>query len=418
MFLGLAVVGSLFLLLFIIVSLFAPAFPYRLLERMDVRSDQFLHFLSTSTVARVHEGTSFELFRNGPQFYPAMIETIGRAEHSVNMECYVFRRGATADRIVAALAERARAGVQVRVLLDYIGSFRLRGEPVRTLRRAGCQLGFYQPITWHSLSRINSRTHREILVVDGRTAFVGGAGVADTWGVPTDGKPTWRDTMVRVHGTVVASIQAAFAENWLEYSGEILSGPGQFPPLAPAGSIRTLFAKSSDDDRATISRVLFQSLIESATESLLICTPYFLPDRQLRRAFIAAAKRRVRITIVVPGPETDQRWVRIVSRRHFGELLKGGLRIFEYQPSMIHQKLMIVDGYGVVLGTTNFDNRSFEHNEEDDLVLLDAGAASQFEALYRRDLEDSQEITLEGWQRRPVWERALGGGGWILERQQ
>ncbi len=413
-----AIVGSLFLLLFIIVALFNPAFPYRLLERMDVRGDEFLHFLSTSTAARVHHGTSIELFRNGSAFYPAMIEAIGGAEHSVNLECYILRRGVTADRFIAALCERARAGVHVRVLLDYIGSFRFTGQPAQRLREAGCQLGFYQPIRWHSLLRINSRTHREILVVDGRTAFVGGAGVADTWGVPQEGKPTWRDTMVRVRGSVVASIQAAFAENWLEYSGEILSGPDQFPLLAPAGEIRALFTKSSNDDRATISRVLFQSLIDSAAESLLICTPYFLPDAQLRKVLVAAVRRGVRIAVVVPGPATDQQWVRIASRRHFGQLLEVGIRIFEYQPSMIHQKLMIVDGRWVVLGTTNFDNRSFEHNEEDDLVMDSQAMAGDFARLFQGDVDESREVTLEEWQGRPLWERALGGGGWILERQQ
>jgi cardiolipin synthase len=265
---------------------------------------------------------------------------------------------------------------------------------------------------------LNNRTHRELLVIDGRTAFVGGAGIADWWVHDERRARAWRDTMARIEGAVVAGLQGVFVENWLECCGEIMTSGAFFPRLEPAGDITAFVVKSSPSDRATASRVAFQLLIEGATSDVRISTPYFLPDRTLRGALISTAARGVDVRVLVPGPATDQKWVRIASRRLYGQLLRGGVRIFEYQPSMTHVKALIVDKDWSVIGTTNIDNRSFEHNDEVNVAMLDRGINQRLLQDFDRDLEASREVTLDAWRRRPLWERMIGPIAWILERQQ
>ena len=224
--------------------------------------------------------------------------------------------------------------------------------------------------------------------------------------------------MARIEGPVVGALQGVAAENWLECCGEILTGPEFFPDLEPAGDTTAFVVKSSPADRATASRVAFQLLMEGADHHIRINTPYFLPDRSLRRALTSIARRGVVVTIIVPGPDTDQRWVRLASRRMWGPLLAAGVRIFEYRPSMMHAKVIIIDGEWALLGTTNMDNRSFEHNDEINVAMRDRAVAGRLLADYERDLIDSTEMTLERWQRRPLWEKIVGPFVWILERQQ
>jgi cardiolipin synthase len=334
------------------------------------------------------------------------------------MEAYIFQPGKVTDQFVAALSERARHGVNVTVVVDAIGSFSLWGRPLRKLREAGCRIEAYQRLQWYSLARLNNRTHRELLVVDGRIAFAGGAGIADWWMFKGDHKKPWRDTMARIEGPVVAALQGVAAENWLECCGEILTGPEYFPELHPAGQTTAFVVKSSPSDRATASRVTFQLLMEGADHHVRISTPYFLPDRALRRALVGIAKRGVVVTVIVPGSATDQKWVRLASRRMWGPLLEAGVRIFEYRDTMMHAKVLVVDGEWSVIGTTNMDNRSFEHNDEVNVAMCDRGVAGRLLADYERDLVDSTEITLAAWKQRPLWEKIVGPFVWILERQQ
>ena len=415
----LSVAGAIFLTWLVLVFLFSPGINYHLSQRTSLDHADFLYTLQSTCQAALHRGNRITIYTNGPQFYPAMLEAIRGATESVNMECYIFQPGRIADQFIDALSERARSGVNVTIVVDAIGSFSLWGRPAHRLRKAGCRIESYQRLRWYSLARINNRTHRELLVVDGRIAFTGGAGIADWWAFPDKGcSRPWRDTMARVEGPVVAALQGVAAENWLECCGEILTGAQYFPDLTPAGNTTAFVVRSSPADRATVSRVTFQVLMEAADRELQICTPYFLPDRALRRAIVRIAKRGVSVTVIVPGYRTDQRWVRLASRRMWGELLEAGVRIFEYREAMCHMKVLIADRAWSVLGTTNIDNRSFEHNDEVNLAMYDREVAERLLADYQRDLEDSEEISLERWRRRPLWEKIVGPFVWILERQQ
>ena len=414
----LAVAGGIFLAWVILVFLFTPGINYHLSRRTSVHADDFLYTIQSTCQAALHHGNSVEILTNGAEFYPAMLDAIRSATRSVNMECYIFQPGRVANQFIEALSERARKGVNVTIVVDAIGSFSLWGRPVRRLRKAGCRIESYQRLNWYRLARINNRTHRELLVIDGRVAFAGGAGVADWWMHPQRGARPWRDTMARIEGPVVAAIQGVAAENWLECCGEILTGPEYFPNLDTVGTTTAFVVRSSPSDRATASRVAFQLLIEGADQQVRISTPYFLPDRAFRRALVAIAARGVELRVIVPGRGTDQRWVRLASRRMWGQLLEAGIRIYEYRKTMTHAKVLIVDGLWAVIGTTNLDNRSFEHNDEVNVALRDAEVAKRLLVDFERDIQDSDEITLESWRRRPLWEKIVGPFVWILERQQ
>jgi cardiolipin synthase len=414
----LEIAGALFLLWLVLVFLFTPHINYHLSRRTSVHAEDFLYTIQSTCQAALHHGNRVTIYTNGPEFYPAMLEAIRSATRSVNMECYIFQPGRIADQFIEALSDRARKGLNVTVVVDAIGSFNLWGRPVRRLRAAGCRIQSYQRLRWYSLARINNRTHRELLVIDGRVAFAGGAGIADWWAYPKGRRPPWRDTMARLEGPIVAALQGVAAENWLECCGEILTGPENFPNLDAAGDTTAFVIRSSPSDRATASRVAFQLLMEGADRHVNISTPYFLPDRALRRALTEIARRGVTVSVIVPGRHTDQKWVRLASRRMWGELLRAGVRIHEYRATMTHAKVMIIDSLWAVLGTTNIDNRSFEHNDEINVALLDSTVAERLLVDYERDLRDSDEVTLARWQRRPLWEKVVGPFVWILERQQ
>jgi cardiolipin synthase len=414
----LQIAGAVFLTWLVLVFLFTPHINYHLSRRTSVHAEDFLYTLQSTCQATLHHGNCVQIYTNGVEFYPAMLDAIRNATRSVNMECYIFQPGRIADQFIDALSDRARRGLNVTIVVDAIGSFNLWGRPAQRLRKAGCRIESYQRLRWYSLARFNNRTHRELLLIDGRVAFAGGAGVADWWAHPKGSRPPWRDTMARFEGPIVAALQGVAAENWLECCGEILTGPEYFPNLDPAGDTTAFVIRSSPADRATASRVAFQLLMEGADQEVCISTPYFLPDRALRRALKEIARRGVSVHVIVPGSRTDQRWVRLASRRMWGELLQAGVRLYEYRATMTHAKVLVIDGLWAVLGTTNIDNRSFEHNDEINVGLRDAAVAARLLEDYQRDLRVSEEITLDAWQRRPLWEKIVGPFIWILERQQ
>ena len=414
----LTIIGGAFVTWLILAMLFTPHIPYHIEGQIDARSDHFVHVLESTCQAHLQEGNRVDVLTNGDQFYPAMLEAIRNARETINMECYIFKKGVIGDAFVEVLAERARAGVRVTLVMDAIGSFGMFRALRKPLRAAGARVAAYQTFTWYRLSRLNNRTHRELLVVDGTVAFVGGAGIADWWAKPRHGKPMWRDLMARIEGPVVSDIAGIVAENWMECCGEILTGVDTYKPDNRAGDVSAFAVKSSPADRATASRALYQTIVEGAHGKILISTPYFLPDKAFRKAIRRTVARGVHMTVVVPGRHTDQRWVRLASRRMYGQMLEAGVRIFEYEPGMTHVKMLLVDDLWAVIGTTNLDNRSFEHNDEMNLAIRNQSVNARLTRDFHCDVARSREISLDAWRRRPVWEKLVGTVAWILERQQ
>lgn len=415
-----AVLGVLFLLV-----LAEPGLRYEVNERPPAPGEhELLGLVAALADAPVGQVTRSDLLFDGRQFYPAMLEAIARAQRSVHLEAYVFRPSSAADRFIAVLAERARNGVRVRIVLDAIGSWTMPDHRFDELRAAGGIVAWYQPVRWHTLKRFNNRTHRELLIIDGEAAFVGGAGIASWWDEHQGTLPPWRDMMMRLHGPVVSSLQAVFAENWLESTGELLTDASSFPDCRAAGrpvvsgSPAIVVAGTPSAGRATRARMLFQLLIASARHTVLIQSPYFLPDRSMRAELRRAAERGVRVRALLPGGHNNHPIARRASRRRYGELLEAGIEVLEYLPGMNHTKLLIVDSVWAVVGTSNFDNRSFGLNDEVNVVLTDTLVAEGLQQSFQRDASVSQPIDLATWKARSFGERALSLLGILIERQQ
>jgi cardiolipin synthase A/B len=420
-FLVLAVTGIALQLSIVVLALFEPGLDYRILEPPSgpLDSEGFERLLGVVSDAKLCGDTTIEVLTNGDRFYDVELQEIRAARSHICLEAYIFQKGEIARRYIAALAERARAGVKVRLVLDAAGSFSTGRRVFRELLEAGGQVCWYMPFRWYNLARLNNRTHRELLTVDGAVAFLGGAGIADHWYKTRGRKKQWRDTMFRVRGGAVASLQSMFAENWLEASGELLTGERYYPECRPAGGAAAMVINSTPSyGRATRARMLFQTLIASATRSIHITTPYFLPDRGARAALIEAMRRGIELKIIVPGRHSDHLLTRRSSRRLYGDLLKHGAQIYEYRPSMIHTKALVADGVWSVVGSTNFDSRSFGLNDEVNLAARDEGLAARLEEDFLRDLQASQRITYRAWRRRSPLERINEWLGWIVERQE
>jgi cardiolipin synthase A/B len=337
----------------------------------------------------------------------------------VNIEAYIFSKGKMAQQFINALADRARNGVKVKLLLDATGSMATTRDYLKPVLDAGGQAEFYHPLRWYSWDRINNRTHREMMIIDGKRAFIGGAGVADHWMYAEKGKQRWRDTMVMVEGPVVNDIQGTFVENWIEASGELIVGTDYYPIMEENGNVPAMVISSSAGvGRSTRARMIFQTLIASAKQTVYISTPYFLPDESIRQELVKAAKRGVDVRIITPGVHSDHALTRSSSRRLYGEILEAGAKIYEYQPAMIHVKALLVDGKWSVIGSTNIDNRSFELNDEVNLAAFDGDMTAGLTRDFLSDLNESQQITYEQWKNRPLWERGMELFGRIIERQQ
>ena len=388
------------------------------------RSAEFCGLLASLVDTPLRGDSTVALLSGGAAFYEAELEAIAGARHSVHLEAYVFHSSAIARRFVEVLAERARNGVRVRLVIDAWGSMWLPDGYFSELRKAGGEVRWYQPLRWHTLKRFNNRTHRELVIVDGAVGFIGGAGIAAWWTDGAAGGPPWRDTMARVEGPLVTALQTCFTENWLESSGEVLADGADFPyasedPAKMDGKARGLVVISTPSaGRATRARILFQVLLAAARKSILIQSPYFLPDRGIMRELLKAAKRGVGITVMVPGRFNNHTIARLASRRRYGELLEAGIVIHEYQPGMIHSKLLVVDEAWVVTGSTNFDNRSFGLNDEVNLAVQDPALAGRAAEQFMKDLGACRAVTLEEWRRRSIGERVLAGVGAVIERQE
>lgn len=393
--------------------------PFRGAESIDLGHPHSRLVIASLADAITTAGNRLEVLTNGDRFYPAELEALRGAQSSIHIEVYIFWGGRVADEFVDVLVERARAGVRVRFLVDGFGSAGLgiwRGR-LNRLRRAGCQVGFYHPFTPKLFDKINIRTHREIMVVDGRVGFVGGAGIADHWMYPTRGE-SWRDMMIRIEGPAVTAVQGIFAENWLETEGEAFTHPMYFPETGTPGDSEALVINSSTRGRSSHTQTLHRLLLVSAKESVTIVTPYFLPDRGVRNEIIGASRRGVRVRILTVGVHTDLPLLRAGGQRVYGDLLEAGVEIHEYEPGMFHVKMLVVDGLWAVIGTTNFDNRSFMINDEVNLAIPDREFCHRLEEDVTRDLGDCQQIVLGEWSRRSLVGRIREQVSRLLERQQ
>ena len=362
-----------------------------------------------------------EVLAGGESFYAAQLQAIEAARLSVHLEAYVFHRSDIAARMLMALQERAAAGVRIRVVVDAIGSLRTPDHCFDALRRAGGEVRWYQPVRWHTLKRFNNRTHRELLIIDGALGFIGGAGVAAWWN-PAEASRPWRDTVVRVEGPLARALQTSFLENWLESSGQLLAGLEAFPreriELQAEPGCGLVVTSAPSAGRATRARILFQVLVASARQSICISSPYFLPDRSMLRALCNAARRGVQAVVMVPDRQNNHPMARRASRRRYGTLLQAGVHVHEYLPSMMHAKLLVVDHVWSVVGSTNFDNRSFGLNDEVNLAAQDTALAARLEQQFHTDLVRCRAVTEAEWLRRPLSERLLAWLGSALERQQ
>jgi len=418
----LAATGIALQLLIILLLLFEPGLEYHITEPAEVpaESEEFARMLGAVADSLPHADTRVDVLTNGDIFYEAELAAIREAQSHVCLEAYIFQKGEIARHFIEALTDRARAGVKVRLVLDSVGSFRTGKGMFRELIAAGGQVHWYMPLRWHTIARFNNRTHRELLIVDGKVGFIGGAGIADSWYKSKGERPPWRDTMFRVEGRAVASLQSMFAENWLESSGELLIGARYYTESKSTGSLAALVINSSPSfGRSSRARMVFQTLIAAARRSIYITTPYFLPDRSARRLLIEAMENRgVELRILLPGKRSDHVLTRRSSRRLYGELLQHGAQIYEYLPSMLHTKALVVDGLWSVVGSTNFDYRSFGLNDEVNLAALDDGLAARLEQDFRMDLAFAHRISYAEWHDRSIFERVNEWLGWILERQQ
>ncbi len=411
-----------FLSLTLFLALFEPHLPYKIERPPDVPidSDEFLCILGALADAQIHRHDKVEVLTNSEVYYEAELEAIRNARSSIHIEAYIFQKGEIGSRFVEALAERARAGVRVHVTVDAIGSFATWNSFFKPLTDAGGQIAWYHPFRLHTFPRINNRTHREIIVIDGRIGFTGGSGIADHWYKAQGKRPRWRDTMFRVEGGSVTSLQSAFVENWVEASGCVLVDESYFPFCERAGDIKTLVIDSSPSaGQSTRARMLYQTLMASARKSILITTPYFLPDASVRKELVKAMKERgVAVKIITPGKHSDHLLTRRSSRRLFGSLLRAGAEIYEYQRGMIHTKSMVIDDVWSVVGSTNFDHRSFSINDEVNLAANDKGLAARLAEDFATDLAVSRKVTYRKWSSRSIFERIHEWLGRILERQQ
>jgi cardiolipin synthase len=362
-------------------------------------------------------GNRITTLNNGDEIFPAMLAAIRGAEKTITFETYIYWSGEIGEQFAAALAERSRAGVRVHVLLDWIGSNSLNQGLIDRLEEAGVEIERYRPLRWYGLSKLNSRTHRKILVVDGRTGFIGGVGIADDWSGHAQDRHHWRETHYQVAGPVVAHLQAAFTDNWLKTRANVLNHEDYYPELPAVGDMCAQVFKSSPREGGDSARLMFLLSLAAARERILIANSYFVPDDRTSRELVEAAKRGVRVEIVVPGPIVDTEITRRASRSQWGPLLKAGIAIFEYQPTMFHCKVMVIDDRWVSVGSANFDNRSFRLNDEANLNVLDDRFAEEQVRIFEQDKQRSRQVTLEEWRQRPWHEKVIEALAGLLRSQ-
>jgi cardiolipin synthase len=355
-------------------------------------------------------GNRLEVYVNGDEIFPPMLAAIRSARRTISFETYIYWSGKIGQEFADALSERARAGVKVHVLLDWVGSSKMDRKLLEAMEQAGVEIRRYHEPRWYNLNRLNNRTHRKILVVDGITGFTGGVGIADEWTGHAQDPQHWRDTHFRVVGPAVAQMQAVFGDNWVKATGTLLHGSDYFPKIDPAGDGPAQMFASSPSGGSESMELMYLLIIDAAVRRIDLSAAYFVPDGISRDTIVAALKRGVRVRIITPGPHTDTETVRRASRALWGDLLAAGAEIYEYQPTMYHAKVLVADDFLVSVGSTNFDDRSFHLNDEATLNIFDAAFARRQEEIFEDDRRRSKRVTFEEWKNRPLaeklWEHA------------
>jgi cardiolipin synthase len=375
-------------------------------ERLyQTRSPQFKREMGVLLGPAIVPGNRIRALQNGDEIFPAMLEAIGAAQRTITFETYIYWSGQIAERIGEALIERSCAGVHVYVMLDFVGCDRISHRLVERMQAAGIEVERYHSVRWYTLGRLNNRTHRKVLIVDGRIGFTGGVGIADQWLGHAQDSAHWRDMHFRLTGQVVAQMQAAFLDNWIKTTGQVLHGDAYFPHIEPSGTQEMQMFISSPEGGSDSMRLMYLTAITAAERSIDIEAAYFVPDRLMIRELVAARRRNVRVRLIVPGGHIDSKVVGIASKQGWGPLLESGVEVYVYRPTMLHCKILIFDEYMVSVGSTNFDMRSFELNDEASLNVYDEEFAREMTAVFESDLEASSRYTLEHWQNRSWRER-------------
>jgi cardiolipin synthase len=389
----------------------------RIEHAYDVRHEQFHRVMGHLLGPPIADGNRVTDLQNGDEIFPAMLAAIRSARRTITFESYIYWSGQVGQEFAEALSERARAGVACHLLLDWMGSNKMDKEQLRRMEAAGVQIQRYHPPRWYTLSKMNNRTHRKVLVVDGTVGFTGGVGIADQWLGNAQSAGHWRDSHYRLEGPAVAHMQAAFMDNWLKTHSEVLHQEEYFPSLAPMGEMQAQVFKSSAGEGSESARLMYLLSIAAAARSIRIANAYFVPDDLSVATLCEASRRGVRIEIIVPGSVTDEQVVRHASRARWGPLLEAGVAIYVFEPTMFHCKLMIVDDFWVSVGSTNFDSRSFRLNDEANLNVVDEAFAARQLEVFEQDKIRSRRVTLAEWQSRPVSERVRDLAASLLRSQ-
>lgn len=378
---------------------------YHLEHTFDVRAPEFFSSALALADPLPIPGNKIDLLQDGDGYIPAMLEAIRGAKKTINFEAYIVHSDQTGHLFLDALMERARAGLEVRVLLDGIGSgWGLDNSDVKKLREAGCRFEYYHPTASWRVDRTNRRSHRRVIVVDGRIGFTGAIGFRDMWSGHAQDKEHWHDVMVRIQGPLVAKMQGAFQDHWVKTGHEALSGFDQFPPLPPAGDLKTELVISRSFTMAPLPFTMAVAFA-AATQRIWIVNPYCTPTDDQVENLVKAVRRGVDVRLMLPGENNDQPLTKSAGRAAYGKMLEGGVKIFEYNPTMIHTKGMVVDSLFSLIGTSNFDSRSMEINEEIDVAVYDANFARTMEQMFESDLGKCTEYTFDQFKKRSVVER-------------
>ena len=383
----------------------------------SVRDPQFERTMGVLLGPAILDGNRFQVLVNGDEIFPSMLDAIRGARTSISFETYIYWSGRIGREFADALSQRARAGVKVHVMLDWLGSEKMDQSLLKELERAGVLVRRYHQPYWYNLDKINNRTHRKLLIVDGHIGFTGGVGIAQEWTGHAQDPEHWRDTHFRVEGPVVAEMQAVFGDNWVKATGDVLHGADYFPAMNKVAEGRAQVFSSSPSGGSESMQLMYLLAITAAERSIELEMAYFVPDELARETMLEALRRGVRIRIIVPGAYIDSETVRHASRAVWGDLLAAGVEIYEYAPTMFHCKIMIVDGFMVSAGSTNFDDRSFRLNDEASLNIYDESFAARQQQIFDADQAQSRRVTYAEWQARPFSEKLWDYAARILGPQ-